>query len=105
LHEIHEKGFVHRDFHPGNVLIDSNSEKLYITDLGLCRPANEKSKEKKIYGVLPYVAPEVLMDYMENSNADEGFEELHGVYLSLLMQEGFFDKPFPVKIHPGAVYT
>ncbi|CAB4426949.1 unnamed protein product [Rhizophagus irregularis] len=35
-----------------------------ITDLGLCQPANVKSSqneyEKKIYGVLPYVAPEVL---------------------------------------------
>jgi hypothetical protein len=33
----------------------------YITDLGLCQPANNKSSQsdnKKIYGVLP--APEVL---------------------------------------------
>src|SRR3954452_21206432 len=35
----------------------------YITDLGLCKPANIKpsqSGNKNIYGVLPYVAPEVL---------------------------------------------
>ncbi|EXX52892.1 kinase-like domain-containing protein [Rhizophagus irregularis DAOM 181602=DAOM 197198] len=32
----------------------------YITDLGLCQPANVESDNKKIYGVLPYVAPEVL---------------------------------------------
>ncbi|CAI2161905.1 5556_t:CDS:2 [Funneliformis geosporum] len=31
----------------------------YITDLGLCRPASEKHNDK-IYGVLPYIAPEVL---------------------------------------------
>src|SRR6185369_9359523 len=34
-----------------------------ITDLGLCRPVNverSQSGDKKIYGVLPYVAPEVL---------------------------------------------
>ena len=31
----------------------------YITDLGLCKLANEKI-DKNVYGVLPYVAPEVL---------------------------------------------
>ena len=32
----------------------------HITDLGLCKPANEVKKEDKIFGVMPYVAPEVL---------------------------------------------
>ncbi|EXX63864.1 Cdc15p [Rhizophagus irregularis DAOM 197198w] len=39
------------------------NEYIFITDLGLCQPANEKPSQdeyKKIYGVLPYVAPEVL---------------------------------------------
>ena len=33
-----------------------------ISDLGLCKPADEKSEKsnKNVYGVLPYVAPEVL---------------------------------------------
>jgi serine/threonine protein kinase len=60
LADIHDKGLIHRDFHCGNIL--NGSDFAYITDLGLCKPANEKSKksEKHIYGVLPYVAPEVL---------------------------------------------
>src|SRR5207248_11646083 len=36
---------------------------IFITDLGLCQPANagpSQMDEKNIYGVLPYVAPEVL---------------------------------------------
>ncbi|MCE8163182.1 MAG: serine/threonine-protein kinase [Candidatus Moeniiplasma glomeromycotorum] len=33
--------------------------KCYITDLGLCRPASETNNEK-VFGVLPYIAPEVL---------------------------------------------
>ncbi|UZO13096.1 uncharacterized protein OCT59_004602 [Rhizophagus irregularis] len=42
-------------------------------DLGLCRPANEKnsqSNDNKIYGVLPYVAPEVLRgrEYTQESD-------------------------------------
>ncbi|CAG8676761.1 2358_t:CDS:10, partial [Ambispora leptoticha] len=31
-----------------------------ITDLGLCQPVNSQKQEGKIFGVLPYVAPEVL---------------------------------------------
>ncbi|POG63166.1 kinase-like domain-containing protein, partial [Rhizophagus irregularis DAOM 181602=DAOM 197198] len=58
---IHRKGLVHRDFHCGNILRSGHS--IFITDLGLCRPANIKSSQnecKELYGVLPYVAPEVL---------------------------------------------
>lgn len=58
LESIHHQGLVHRDFHTGNILRDINY--CHITDLGLCRPANETDKEGKVYGVLPYVAPEVL---------------------------------------------
>src|SRR5205814_2601115 len=61
LKSIHENKLIHRDFHCGNILCDDNFS--YITDLGLCRPANVKpsqSGNNKIYEVLPYVAPEVL---------------------------------------------
>src|SRR6516162_3750776 len=52
---------IHRDFHCGNIL-SIYTDRSSITDLGLCKPANKKSEEtgKQIYGVLPYVAPEVL---------------------------------------------
>ncbi|PKB98330.1 kinase-like protein, partial [Rhizophagus irregularis] len=47
-----------------------------ITDLGLCQPANVKSSQntqnsnKKIYGVLPYVAPEVLREKKYTQKSD-----------------------------------
>ncbi|EXX75018.1 kinase-like domain-containing protein [Rhizophagus irregularis DAOM 181602=DAOM 197198] len=62
LVDIHDKGLIHQDFHCGNILSDS-AHRAFVTDLGLCQPANVKSSQnsnKKIYGVLPYVAPEVL---------------------------------------------
>src|SRR5581483_1901194 len=31
-----------------------------ISDLGLCRPVNQPNTKNEIYGVLPYIAPEVL---------------------------------------------
>src|SRR5581483_4672042 len=57
LDDIHKKSLIHQDFHSGNIL--QHSKITYITDLGLCKPADKKS-DKNVYGVLPYVAPEVL---------------------------------------------
>ncbi|POG67865.1 kinase-like domain-containing protein [Rhizophagus irregularis DAOM 181602=DAOM 197198] len=63
LNSIHEKGLIHHDFHCGSML--KRGSETIITGLELCQPANVKSSqnneyEKKVYGVLPYVAPEVL---------------------------------------------
>ena len=55
---IHESDLVHCDLHDGNILISNND--IYIIDLGLCKPINELQNSKDIYGVLPYMAPEVL---------------------------------------------
>ncbi|GES90708.1 kinase-like domain-containing protein [Rhizophagus clarus] len=61
LHNIHKYGLVHKDLHPGNIFIDSTFT--YIGDFGFCMPANENfsdSTKKNIYGVIPYIAPEIL---------------------------------------------
>ncbi|RIA80212.1 kinase-like domain-containing protein, partial [Glomus cerebriforme] len=58
LNEIHERGLIHRNFHSGNILITKDF-KIYITDLGLNKPANMESEEL-VFGVIPYMAPEVL---------------------------------------------
>src|SRR5581483_1859466 len=68
LLDIHNAGKVHKDLHSGNLLfinlINSNNIHVLplISDLGMCHPAdNEKSiKKEGVYGVLPYVAPEIL---------------------------------------------
>jgi serine/threonine protein kinase len=66
LSYIHKNKLIHHDFHCGNILCYGSSDYLLyslITDLGLCKPANVKSPQsgdKQVYGVLPYVAPEVL---------------------------------------------
>ena len=63
LLNVHNAEKVHKDFHSGNILFDDLGP--YISDLGTCQPANnEKQQVKKegIYGVLPYMAPEVYMD-------------------------------------------
>ena len=68
LKDIHNKGFVHKDLHSGNIL-SYNKYMCYITDLGLCKPVDDQD-EKKIHGVLPYVAPEVLRGKTYTKSAD-----------------------------------
>src|SRR5204862_1402023 len=52
----------HRDLHSGNILneISSNYITPAISDFGLCCPADQNSVDKTLYGVLPFVAPEIL---------------------------------------------
>ncbi|GES99199.1 kinase-like domain-containing protein [Rhizophagus clarus] len=77
LYEIHKQSLVHCDLHDGNILyhkcereneesekikeIKNNEEdKVYITDLGLCQPVKSYLKQGEIYGVVPFMAPEIL---------------------------------------------
>ena len=55
----HKCNLVHGDFHSGNLLL-SDHDYCNISDFGLSKPADQPTKSKEIYGVLPYIAPEVL---------------------------------------------
>ncbi|GET54225.1 kinase-like domain-containing protein [Rhizophagus irregularis DAOM 181602=DAOM 197198] len=63
LSKIHGKSLIHCDFHDGNIL-NHNDEygdnRSYISDLGLCQPVKSFLKKYDIYGVIPFMAPEVL---------------------------------------------
>ncbi|CAB5386272.1 unnamed protein product [Rhizophagus irregularis] len=62
LSTIHRENYHHRDFHSGNILLEGYGKYIspVISDFGLCRPAGQVSADKTLYGVLPFVAPEVL---------------------------------------------
>jgi serine/threonine protein kinase len=70
LETIHKANYIHRDFHSGNILFDFTSpgyEPKYdekhqwkIGDLGLSQHANNTSSNNEIYGVIPYIAPEIF---------------------------------------------
>lgn len=61
LEAIHSKKIIHRDLHSGNILQD-HLHSAYIVDLGLSISSNTalKAKSGGIYGVWPYISPEVL---------------------------------------------
>jgi serine/threonine protein kinase len=62
LESIHERDLVHGHLHGGNILIESemNSIDAKITDTGLHGPVDKQTSSQQIYGVIPFVAPEVL---------------------------------------------
>ena len=57
LHIIHDMELIHKDLHPGNILTDVVT---LISDFGCCIPANITSSDSYIYGVMQYMAPEIL---------------------------------------------
>lgn len=71
---IHDQNLIHRDFHSGNILNinirDSDNHTSLITDLGLACLVNSQKQEGQIFGVLPYVAPEVLQGQPYTKTAD-----------------------------------
>ncbi|RGB31519.1 kinase-like domain-containing protein [Rhizophagus diaphanus] len=69
LKELHKIGYFHKDFHSGNIL-QTKSEYSYISDFGLSGPANEQKSDGKVYGVMPYIAPEVLNGEPYTSSSD-----------------------------------
>ncbi|RHZ76967.1 hypothetical protein Glove_187g72 [Diversispora epigaea] len=66
--KIHELNIVHQDLHPGNILFDEFEEEneIRVSNFGFSSLIGknsknpEKKKKKRIFGVLPYIAPEVL---------------------------------------------
>ncbi|GBC10553.1 hypothetical protein RclHR1_09710004 [Rhizophagus clarus] len=70
LLNIHNAGKIHKDFHLGNILIHIHP---YISDLGMCQPANNENqsvKKEGTYGVLPYMAPEILRGHQYTKPSD-----------------------------------
>ncbi|PKC54937.1 kinase-like protein [Rhizophagus irregularis] len=74
LNSVHESKYYHKDLHSGNILnkilFDNTVGESVISDFGLCRPMNQSSTDKTPYGILPFVAPEVLRENEFTEAAD-----------------------------------
>ncbi|CAG8697023.1 7114_t:CDS:2 [Cetraspora pellucida] len=71
LASLHSKNIVHRNFHPGNIFLDTKHPGFTcISDIGQYFPPNKSYDNNGIYGVLPYVSPEILLgsDYSTASD-------------------------------------
>ncbi|RIB09412.1 kinase-like domain-containing protein [Gigaspora rosea] len=81
---IHEANLVHKDFHSGNIVND-NTFNSFITDFGLC---SQDSKSTEVFGVLPYIAPEVLY-----TNGKEYTQKSDIYSFGIIMSEVFTGYP------------
>jgi serine/threonine protein kinase len=67
LYYLHDKNLIHQDLYPGNLLFTDRGF-LNIENLSLCKSTNQNSQSNedqisqsnKVYGALPYMAPEFL---------------------------------------------
>src|SRR2546423_92502 len=55
---LHKQGIIHKDCHSKNIFI-SNTSFAVIGDLGISKSAIDDN-DGEIYGVIPYVAPEIF---------------------------------------------
>ncbi|EXX62635.1 polo kinase CDC5 [Rhizophagus irregularis DAOM 197198w] len=60
VYDIHSESSIHRDLHSGNILFGQSNQNFFISDFGFCGPANKPLNS--IYGNLPYIAPEVIVN-------------------------------------------
>ena len=59
LAHAHERGVVHRDVTPGNVMLDRDG-RAKVLDFGIARVAKGTPSSTSIHGTIAYAAPEVL---------------------------------------------
>ncbi len=64
-------GIIHRDIKPGNILVESHSQRPLVTDFGVARSYSGSSDESRILvGTPTYMAPEQIVSGIVDSSAD-----------------------------------
>jgi serine/threonine protein kinase/formylglycine-generating enzyme required for sulfatase activity len=84
LGALHDKGIVHRDMKPANVMIEKNTGRVILTDLGIAKDASSSANlTQGIMGTPAFMAPEQVADTKE-AGADSDVYSLGATLYTLL---------------------
>ncbi len=96
---LHEKGVVHRDVSPGNVLVARNGA-VKITDFGISRAAGDgRENEGTLAGKSGYLAPERIRGEAATSSSDLFAAGV--ISVELLLGRRLFEGDAPEEIREG----
>jgi len=68
LRNIHHARIIHKDYHSGNIFFSANST--VVGDLGLSKSSLNNDNDNEIYGIIPYVAPEIFQGQKYTEKSD-----------------------------------
>src|ERR1043165_6355835 len=69
LKHLHDQGIIHRDLHSKNILCE-NEDDVVISDLGISKSAMVTLNDKECFGIISYMAPEILQGKQYTVNSD-----------------------------------
>ena len=87
----HERGLVHRDIKPGNVLVEEETGRVFLTDFGLAKPLDDDITDpgSKVMGTVRYMAPE----RHHGEGADDVLGDIYALGCVLWDMLGGVDRP------------
>ena len=84
LQSVHEKGIVHNDIRPVNILIDGDN--VHLIDFGMATKIGEDTKRKILFS-LQYASPELILNQLQLLNATSDLFSFGLVLIQLLTGE------------------
>jgi len=93
LGEVHERGLVHRDVKPSNIVVEERTRRTVLVDFGLARRVSRQSPKLSIIAGTPcYMAPEQARDRCGASSRSDIYG-LACTAFELLAGQPLFDDP------------
>ncbi len=99
VHYAHQRGILHRDLKPGNILLDEQGEP-QVTDFGLARHLSSNSSltlSGAIVGTPGYMAPELASGHSHDATVAADVHSLGAILYELLARRPPFEADTPLE--------